>query len=142
MIKQFIIFFLIYSYINCESDINSITTVQPDYSVDQVDDNSIIANQVENKPKNLLNVQARNSIEEVDEIQVNDVQSKLKNEPSVKSKETKQVNLEDLNAQETATNSPLAEIITTIPEVTRVKRAPRYTIRELIFPFGVMHEVS
>lgn len=99
----------------------SFTTVLPSYSANQVDEDIPVS---EGKSA-------------IDEIKI-----EAPAHYAVKAtKEIKQVYIDDLNQQMNAeTNAP--EVTTILPSVQRVKRAPQYTIREILYPNGVMHEVS
>lgn len=120
MFKLILLLFLFAYQAKCESEY-SMTTVLPSYSANQVEDE---ANEI--KPF-------------VDEIRVESPGNFI----AKAVKEVKQVYIDDLSQQmnvETATNAP--ELTTIQPTVQRVKRAPQYTIREILYPNGIMHEVQ
>lgn len=105
--------------VNCESEY-SVTTVLPAYSANQVEDE---VNEI--KPA-------------ADEIRVEPPSNFI-----VKAvKEVKQVYIDDLSQQMNVEMTNPPEITTIEPTVERVKRAPEYTIRELLYPNGIMHEVG
>lgn len=121
MFKLILLFFLFAYEAKCESEF-SVTTVLPHYSVNQVEED----------------VQAAEGKSAADEIQIEPVHFAAK-----ALNEVKQVYIDDLSQQmnvEVATNAP--EVTTILPTVQRVKRAPQYTVREILYPNGIMHEVS
>ena len=123
MFKLILLLFLFAYEARCESEY-SMTTVLPNYSADQVEDEIIPAGEVKSP---------------IEEIRVEGPAHNVVQAP----KEIKQMYIDDLSQQmnvEMLTNAP--EITTILPTVQRVKRAPRYTIREILYPNGIMHEVS
>lgn len=164
---MFKIIFLVFlfTYVNCESELDSVTTVLPNYSVNQVDDDSnsniqqveiksseIQGHAVNAVPSSAFNVPSVVQTEPVvvnsneipilsDEIQNNDV--RIENEVP-RANEVKQVHIDSKSTLEVEAETAAPEEITTTisPVVYRVKRAPpSYTVRELLAPNGVRHEV-
>lgn len=152
MFKILILLFVFHC--SCLAETELLTTVQPNYSVDQIEnENHSSADQIEVKPQpeidnvpDVISIESRSS--NLNEIQSNKVKSdQIQDEnmnvaKKVEPQQVKQVLIDDLISSNQETATEISEMITTVmPSVTRIKRAPRYTIRELLFPNGVLHEV-
>jgi len=159
---KFIFLLFLFTYVNCESELDYVTTTFPLYSANQVDDDSN-SNSVE------IKIQDRVSNEIIQPISTNEIPATLIDEiivPQVENrvehlteaKEVKQVHIEELadksepNAiTENVDNEPVttiteAEVTTIEPEVNRIKRngfyKSQYTVGQILAPNGIGHEIG
>jgi len=148
MFKYFLLLCLI-TYVRCESEIDSVTTVQPNYSANQVDEENGSVDQIEAKKPEVIQavpiVEKPIAEKPIDPVLAVDEIPSI--EPELqKVREVNQVHI-DLNSAVNMEANMLTNLAdepttTVTPTVIRVKRTPRYTVGEVLAPNGIMHEIG
>lgn len=124
MFKLIFLLFLFTYQVNCESDLNLITTESPNYSVDQFDNEVSLREQVVKikSPDNFGSTISRDEIIEV----------------PTEVKKAKPVPIDDVSEIEKEAATTLPEVTTIlVPTVERIKREqPRYTVKGKLFYYS------
>jgi len=147
MIK-FVVLICLIGYVSCES---VITTLAPNYIVDQLDDGSSPSiDQIEAKKTVTEEPSVTYDITENVILPANEISSNEKVEIAPKAGESTQeliimepkINDNLASKDESVKKETNTEMTTIMPEVIRIKRAPRYTVGQILAPNGIMHEIG